>query len=128
LSRGPLWEHSGDWTLLSSDEEGFFADISRDIEFARWLFGDLNHDFLGPPDNGKVIVLSNSDEEEEAREETAVDADVVSSAAVKSSTEAPSVDDADEDSRKMQDDNSDDLAPGQDTGKRSGGGDEAGSP
>jgi hypothetical protein len=47
---------------------------------------------------------------------------------VKSLTPAPSCADADEDPGKMQDDNSDNLAPDQDTGKSSGGGDEAGSP
>jgi hypothetical protein len=92
----------------SSDEEDFFTDIARDAKFARPLFGDLNHDLLRPSGNDKVIVLNDSDEEEEAHEETAIDAN--------------------EDLGKMQDDNSDDLAPSQDTGKSSGGGDEAGSP
>jgi hypothetical protein len=111
----------------SSDEEGFFADTAWDAEFTKWLFGDLNHDLLGPLSDGKVIVLSNSDEEEEACEENAADGEAVPSAAGKSSTPASSTVDADEDPGKMQDDNSDDLAPGQDTGKSSGGGDEAGS-
>jgi hypothetical protein len=48
----------------SSDEEDFIVDTSWDAEFARRLFGDLNRDVLGPPDNGKVIILSDSDEEE----------------------------------------------------------------
>jgi hypothetical protein len=112
----------------SSNEEDFFADTSQDAEFARRLFGDLNHDLLGPPGDGKRIVLNDSDKEEDVREETTTDAFVVPSAIAKSSTPAASTADADEDPGKMQDDNSDDLAPGQDTGKRSGGGDEAGSP
>jgi hypothetical protein len=37
------------------------------VEFARWLFGDLNRDVLGPPGDGKVIILSGSNKEEEAR-------------------------------------------------------------
>jgi hypothetical protein len=112
----------------SSDEEGFFADIARDAEFTKQLFGDLNCDLLGPPDDGEVIIISDSDEEEEAREDTATDVEATPSAAVKSLTLASSAADVDEDKRKMQDDNSDDLAPGQDTGKSSGGGDEADAP
>jgi hypothetical protein len=111
----------------SSDEEDFFAAIARDAEFARRLFGNLNRDLLRPPDDGKVIVLSDSDDEEEAHEETAADAEATPSSAVKSLTPASSTVDADEDPGKMQDDNSDDLAPGQDTSKSSGGGDEDGS-
>jgi hypothetical protein len=51
----------------SSDEQDFIADISWDAEFTRWLFGDLNRDVLGPPGDGKVIILSGSNKEEEAR-------------------------------------------------------------
>jgi hypothetical protein len=112
----------------SSDEEDFFTDTSWDAEFARRLFGDLNHDLLGLPGDGKVIVLSDSDEEDEVHEDTAVDADVAPSAATKSSTLAASTTDVDEDPKKMQDDNSDDLVPGQDTGKSSDSGDGTGSP
>jgi hypothetical protein len=72
-----------------------------------------------------VIILSDSNEEVEAREEAATNTDVTPSAAMKSSTLATSAADADEDPGKMHDDNSDDLDPGQDTGKSSGGGDEA---
>jgi hypothetical protein len=106
----------------SWNEEGFFTDISWDAEFTRRLFGDINRDFLGSPGDGKVIVLSDSDEEEVAREETTADTDAASL------TPAPSAADTDEDPRKMLDDISDDLTPDQDTGKSSGGGDEAGSP
>jgi hypothetical protein len=48
----------------SLDEEGLIAGTSRDEEFARSLFGDLNRDFLGLPDDGKIIIISDSDEEE----------------------------------------------------------------
>jgi hypothetical protein len=112
----------------SLDEEDFFANTSRDVEFARWMFGDLNRDLLGLPGDSKVIILSDSDEEEEACEETVFHADATSFAIMKSSTLSPPVADADEDPGKMQDDNSDDLAPGQVTDKSSGDGDEAGSP
>jgi hypothetical protein len=52
-------------------------DTSWDEDFARTLFGDLNHGLLRPPDYGSVIIISDSDEEEETREEDAIDADVV---------------------------------------------------
>jgi hypothetical protein len=129
--RSPVFEQggpSGNIPVIelssSSDEEDFFTDTSWDAEFTRRLFGDLN--LLGPPSDDKVIVLSDSDEEEEAREETAAGADVASSTTLKYSTPAPSIADADEDPGKMQDDNSDDIAPGQDTGKSSGSGDKDG--
>jgi hypothetical protein len=48
----------------SSDEECLITDTSRDEEFARRLFGDLNCDILGPPSDGKIIILSDFDEEE----------------------------------------------------------------
>jgi hypothetical protein len=43
----------------SFDEEGLIADVSRDEEFTRKLFGDFNSDVLGSPDDGKIIVLSD---------------------------------------------------------------------
>jgi hypothetical protein len=75
-----------------------------------------------------VIILNNSDEEEDVCEETTTDAAAAPSTAVKSSTPAVSIADTNEDPGIMQDDNSDDLAPGQDMGKCSGGGDKASSP
>jgi hypothetical protein len=45
------------------------ADTSRDEEFVRKLFGDLNHDILGPPDDGKIIIIDDSDNDDEAQEE-----------------------------------------------------------
>jgi hypothetical protein len=110
----------------SLDEEHFFTDTARDVEFTIQLFGDLNRELLEPPGDDKVIILSNSDEEEEAHEETSADAEAAPSTAMKSSTPASST--ANEDPGKMQDDNSDDLAPGPDTGKSSDDGDEVGSP
>jgi hypothetical protein len=47
----------------SSDEEGLISDTSRDEEFARKIFGDLNRDVLGPPGDGNIIILSGSNEE-----------------------------------------------------------------
>jgi hypothetical protein len=109
----------------SSNEEDFFADIAWDVEFTKRLFGDLNCNLLRPPSDGKVIIISDFDEEGEACEDAAADVETVLSAAGKSLTPACSTTDADDDPGKMQDDNSDDLAPGQGTSKSSGGGDEA---
>jgi hypothetical protein len=81
---------------LFSDEEGPIPDTSWDEEFARRLFSDLNHGVLGPPDDGKVIILSDSDEEEEVREEHAIDAEVVPSSTVRSPAPTASADDVDD--------------------------------
>jgi hypothetical protein len=66
------------------DEEEPIHDTVHDFEFAQHLFGELNRDLLGPPDDGKVIILSNSDEEkEEAHEEKSTGIkDAVTSVAV----------------------------------------------
>jgi hypothetical protein len=81
----------------SSDEKGFIPDTSRDEEFTKRLFDDLNRDILGPPGDGKIIILSDSNkEEEEVREEDAADAEAVPSFAVRSTTPTASVDDADD--------------------------------
>jgi hypothetical protein len=68
----------------SSDEEALIPDTSRGEEFTRRLFGDLNYAVLGPPGDGKVIILSDSDEEEEVHEEDAADAEAAPSSAMKS--------------------------------------------
>jgi hypothetical protein len=98
-----------------SGEEDFFADTSRDEELARKLFGDLNRDSLGPPGDGKIIVLSDSDDEDEAHEDTAVNAEAAPPSAANSPATPTSTSDADETPDGVQDDSSD-------------GGDEAGSP
>jgi hypothetical protein len=53
----------------SSDEEGLIPDTSRDKEFVKKLFSNLNRSVIGPPDDGKIIILSDFDEEEEVHEE-----------------------------------------------------------
>jgi hypothetical protein len=69
----------------SLDEENLIPDTSRDAEFTKRLFSDLNRGLLGPPGDGKIIILSDSDEEEEeVREEDATKA--VPSSIVKSPT------------------------------------------
>jgi hypothetical protein len=56
----------------SSGKEDSVADTSRDEELTRKLFGDLNRDILGPPGDGKIIVLSDSDIEDETHEDAAI--------------------------------------------------------
>jgi hypothetical protein len=48
------------------DPSSFIVDTSRDEELARKLFGDLNRDILGPPSDGKIIVLDDSDDDDDA--------------------------------------------------------------
>jgi hypothetical protein len=81
----------------SSNEEGLIADTSCDEEFAGRLFDDLNHDFLGLPDDVKIIILSDSDEEEEeVCEEKITDVEVVPSSATRSLAPTAFDDDADD--------------------------------
>jgi hypothetical protein len=126
-------------------EENPLHDIARDFKFAQHLFGELNRAFLGPPGDGKVIILSDSDEEEEAREENSTGAkdaatsatinpvstastDDISTPTEKSSTPAASPADVDNDFGVGPDDSSDSLAPGPKVEEGSGGGDEADAP
>jgi hypothetical protein len=100
---------------LSSGEEESITDTSRDEEFARKLFGDLNRDILGPPGDGKIIVISDSDDEDEMHEDTAVNAEAAPPSATNSTDSPTSASDVDETPDGVSDDNAD-------------GGDEAGSP
>jgi hypothetical protein len=68
------------------DPSSFIVDTSRDEEFARKLFGDLNRDILGSPNDGKIIILDNSDDDGEAQEEK--------TAGIESTAGLTSVDDA----------------------------------
>jgi hypothetical protein len=67
---------------LYSDEENFIADTSRDAEFTRKLFCDLNCDILGSPGDGKVIILDDSDEEKEALDEKMAGTELVATSVV----------------------------------------------
>jgi hypothetical protein len=96
----------------SSDEEGLIPDALQDVEFARRFFGDLNRDILGPPDDGKVIILNDYDEEE-VHEEVTADADGVPSSAARIPASTASTVDTDEALKGVQDDNSDNQAPDQ---------------
>jgi hypothetical protein len=100
---------------LSSGEEDSVADTSRDEELVRKLFGDLNRDILGPPDDDKIIVLSDSDDEDEKPEDAAVNTEAAPFSAANSTDSPTSAPDANETPDGVSDDNAD-------------GGDEAGSP
>jgi hypothetical protein len=50
------------------EPSSFIVDTSYDEELARKLFGDLNHDILGLPSDGKIIVLDDYDDDGEAQE------------------------------------------------------------
>jgi hypothetical protein len=95
----------------SSGEKGLITDVSWDEEFTRRLFGDLNRDVLGPPDDGNIIILSDFDEEEEEvrEEQTTGIKDVATSAAVNPASTASA--DADDAPTGVKNDNSDDHTP-----------------
>jgi hypothetical protein len=96
--------------LQSFDEGDLIADILRDEAFGRRLFGDLNHDILGPPGDDKIIILGDSDEEEEVHEEKVTDTEAVPSSTARSPALTASVDDA---PAWVKNDNSDDLTSNQ---------------
>jgi hypothetical protein len=98
----------------SSGEEDSVADTSRDEELTRKLFGDLNRDILGPPGDGKIIVLSDSDNEDGTDEDTAINAEATPPSAANSADSPTSAPVADDTPDGVPDDNAD-------------GGDEAGS-
>jgi hypothetical protein len=101
---------------LTSDEEDAFPDTSLDEDFARRLFSDLNHGLLGPPGDGKVIILNDSEEKEEAREENTTNADATPRSAMRSLTATASTTDADEALKGVQNDNSDGRTPNREIG------------
>jgi hypothetical protein len=66
----------------SSDEEDRIATTSCDFEFTQRIFGELNRVVLGPPGDGKIIVLSDSNEEEVREDKTTSTEDVSTSTTV----------------------------------------------
>jgi hypothetical protein len=58
-----------------SDVSSLVVDTSRDEEFARKLFGELNHDILRPPSDGKIIIIDDSDNDDVVQEEGTIDID-----------------------------------------------------
>jgi hypothetical protein len=93
----------------SSNEEGVIPDTSRDVEFARRLFSDLN-------------------EEEEVHEEITADTDATHSSDAGIPVSTASTTDTDEPLKGVQGDNSDDHAPNQEADGGSNSGDKAGLP
>jgi hypothetical protein len=57
-----------------SSPSSLVVDTSRDEEFTRKLFGDLNRDILGPSGDDKIIIIDDSDDDE-AQEEGTTDVD-----------------------------------------------------
>jgi hypothetical protein len=84
------------------DPSSFIVDPSHDEELTRKLFGDLNYDILGPPGDGKIIILDGSDDDDEAQEEK--------TAGIKSTAAPASTDDAPTEAKVG---NSDDQGPDQ---------------
>jgi hypothetical protein len=78
------------------DEKNFIADTSRDAEFTKKLFGDLNRNILELPGDGKVIILDDSNKEKEALEEKTAGTELVatSTAVNLASTASTVADDA----------------------------------
>jgi hypothetical protein len=93
------------------------ADTSRDEKINIKLFGDLNHDILEPPGDGRIIILDDSDDDGEAQEETT--AEIESSVASASTNDAPV---------EVRIDNSDDQGPNQDADGDDNNGHSAGDP
>jgi hypothetical protein len=97
----------------SSDEEDLIVNTSHDEELARRLFGDLNCAVIGPPGDGKIIILSDSDEEEEeeevSKEKTNGTEDVATSTAINPASTASA--DADDAPTGVKNDNSDERIP-----------------
>jgi hypothetical protein len=58
-----------------SGPSSLVVDTSRDEEFTRKLFGDLNCDILGPPGDGKIIIVDDFDDDDEVQEEGTTDID-----------------------------------------------------
>jgi hypothetical protein len=98
----------------SLDEENLITTTSRDFKFTQRLFGELNRAVLGPPDDGKIIVLSDSDEEEVREEKTTSTEDATASAAVNPASTASA--DTDDTPAEAKHDNSDGQAPDQEVG------------
>jgi hypothetical protein len=66
----PVFEQgSGSGMTPVGDPSSLIIDTSRDEQFARKLYGDLNRDILGPPGDGKIIIINDSDDDDEAQEE-----------------------------------------------------------
>jgi hypothetical protein len=52
-----------------SGSSSLVVDTSRDEEFTRKLFSNLNRGILRPPGDGNIITIDDSDDDDEAQEE-----------------------------------------------------------
>jgi hypothetical protein len=64
-----------------SGASSLVVDTSRDEVFARKLFGDLNRDILGPPGDGKIIIIDDFDDETQEEGTTDIDPTAVPASA-----------------------------------------------
>jgi hypothetical protein len=79
----------------SSHEEDPIPDTSHDFEFTQHLYGELNRSLLGPPDDGKIIILNDSDKEkEEVHEEKSTGVEDAATSATVNLASTASTDDA----------------------------------
>jgi hypothetical protein len=51
---------------LVSGVSSLVVDTSHDEESSRKLFRELNRDILGPPGDGKIIIIDDSDDDDMA--------------------------------------------------------------
>jgi hypothetical protein len=109
------------------DPFSFVIDTSRDMKLARKIFGDLNRDILGPPGDGKIIVLDDSNDDTEAQEEkTASIESIAAPASADLALSAPTS--ADDAPARIKIGNSDDQGPDQEADGDEGGGRNADEP
>jgi hypothetical protein len=91
---------------LTLEEEDAAPDTSRDEEIACKLSGDLNHGLLGPPNDDKIIILSDSEEEDKVCEDDRDDAKAAPSSARNSPAPTASVANDDDTPNEVQGDSS----------------------
>jgi hypothetical protein len=96
--------------LTLEDEDATF-NTSRDEKTARKLFDDLNCGFRGPPDDGNIIVLSNSEEEKEVCKDNRTNVETTPSSARNSLAPIASSADNDDEPDKVQGDSSGGTTP-----------------
>jgi hypothetical protein len=87
--RSPVFEQgSASGVTPVSGPSSLVVDTSRDEEFTRKLFGDLDHDILDPPGDGKIIIIDDSNDDDKAQVEGMAGIDPTIAPA--SATDAPS--------------------------------------
>jgi hypothetical protein len=74
-------------------QEDLIADTSHNFELTQRLYDELNRAILGPPDDDKIIILSDSDEEE-VHEEKTIGTEVMATSTAVNPTSTASTDTA----------------------------------